>query len=164
MGTCQSRILKINSRFRVRGLHILTGCKISLSNSTSLGMIHLLMSLMTNFGTTFSDFVREMGSRAVFGVQTPYYHWDSVLFGGLYEYVGEGREKVMSIFTSTVTKVHCNMVTFVPLFRKSEKSKISKVNYIITIRNATTHIAGTSTRTHDQRLLLIPIHTGPMLT
>jgi len=83
MGMCKSRIFKINSRFRVRSLHILTGCGISLSSSTSLGIIHLLMSLMTNFGTTFSHFVREVSLRAVFGVQTAYHHWDSVLFSDM---------------------------------------------------------------------------------
>ena len=68
-------------------------------------MMHRLMSLMTNFGSTFSDFVREVGSRAVIGIQTAYHHWHSVLFGGLFEYVREGREQVTGIFTSTVMKV-----------------------------------------------------------
>jgi hypothetical protein len=68
-------------------------------------MMHRLMSSMTNFGSTFSDFVREVRSRAVISVQTAYHHWHSVLFGRLYEYVGEGREQVTGIFTSTVMKV-----------------------------------------------------------
>ena len=79
--------------------------RLSLSSSASLEMMHRLMSLMTKFESTFSDFVRELNSRAVFSVQAAYHHWHSVLFGGLYEYVGEGREKVMGIFTSTVMKV-----------------------------------------------------------
>ena len=117
------------------------------------------MSLMTNVWTTFSDFVREVGSRAVFGVQTAYYHWDSVLFSDMSMWWKE--ERRWWVYSPRPSWRWDSIVTWsrLPLFRKWEKSKISKVNYIITIRNATTHIVCTSTRTHDQRLL--PIQSTP---
>lgn len=84
-----------------------------------------------------------------------------------YDYVDEEREREDGYIhldhhkDGRIALQHGHVCAIV---EKVAKSKISKINYMITIRNATAHIVCTSTRTHDQHSLPFPIHLRPMLT